>query len=145
MTINTQNHPPSYETPRRPPLAYKEILEDQIQEMLEANVIRRSNTPWLSPIIIVPKKDVTMRLCLDFRRINAITVRPAASIPSTEDMFYALGKSKFRTCLDMKQGFWLIPIKEEDKEKAAFGTASGVYEFNKMSFATTGAPAICSV
>ena len=142
MRINTQNNPPSYQTPRRPPLAYRHILEEQIQEMLNANVIRRSNSPWMSPVLLVPKKDGSMRFCVDFRKINAITVRPAASIPSAEDIFYALGNSKFRTSLDMKQGFWQIPIKEEDKEKTAFGTDAGVFEFNRMPFGLAGSPAV---
>ena len=81
MRINTQNHPPAYQAPRRPPLAYRPILEEQVQEMLNANVIRRSNSPWMSPVLLVPKKDGSMRFCVDFRKVNAITVRPAASIP----------------------------------------------------------------
>ena len=72
-----------------------------------------------------------------------ITVRPAASIPSAEDIFYALGKSKFRTSLDLKQDFWQNPIKEKDKgKKTAFGTDFGVYEFNRMAFGFGGAPAV---
>ena len=122
MRINTQDHPPICQAPRRPPLSHRPALEEQVQEMLKANVIRRSNSPWMSPVLLVPKKDGSLRFCVDFRKVNAITVRPAASIPSAEDIFYALGKSKFRTSLDMKQGFWQIPIREEDKEKTAFGT-----------------------
>ena len=70
--------------------------------------------------------------------MNAITVRPAASIPSAEDIFYALGKSKFRTSLDMKQGFWQIPFREEDKEKTAFGTDGGIFEWNQLCYGLTG-------
>ena len=138
MRINTQDHPPTYQAPRRPPLAYREALEKQIQDMLAANVIRRSNSPWMSPVLLVPKKDGSLRLCVDFRKLNAITVRPAASIPSADDIFFALGKSKFRTCLDMKQGFWQIPIREEDKEKTAFGTDAGIFEYNRMAFGLSG-------
>ena len=142
MRINTQDHLPSYQAPRRPPLTMRPILEKQVQEMLDAKIIRRSNSPWLSPVLMVPKKDGSYRLCVDFRKVNAITVRPAASIPSAEDIFYALGKSKYRTSLDMKQGFWQIPIREEDKEKTAFGTDAGIFEFNTMAFGLTGAPAV---
>ena len=142
MRINTQDHPPTYQHPRRPPLAYREALEKQVQEMLAANIIRRSNSPWMSPVILVPKKDGSIRLCIDFRKLNAITIRPAASIPSADDIFFALGKSKFRSCLDMKQGFWQIPIREEDKEKTAFGTDAGIFEHNRMSFGLTGSPAV---
>ena len=117
MTINTQNHPPTYQYPCRLPLAYRETLESQVQDMLAANVIRRSNCPWMSPVILVPKKDGTMRFCVDFTKLNAVTVRTAASIPSADDIFFALGKSKFRSCLDMKQGFWQIPTKKRTKGK----------------------------
>ena len=142
MRINTEDHPPTYQNPRRPPLAYRQELERQIQEMLAANVIRRSNSPWMSPVILVPKKDGSIRLCVDFRKLNAITIRPAASIPSADDIFFALGKSKFRTCLDLKQGFWQIPINEADKEKTAFGTDAGVFEFNRMPFGLSGSPGV---
>ena len=142
MRINTENHPPSYQPPRRPPLAHRHMLEEQVQEMLKAKVIRRSNSPWMSPVLLVPKKDGSMRFCVDFRKINAITIKPAASIPSAEDIFYSLGKSKFRTSLDMKQGFWQIPIREEDKEKTAFGTASGVFEYNQMPYGLSSSPAV---
>ena len=94
MRINTGNHPPTYQQPRRPPLVYRSELERQIQEMLDANVIRRSNSPWMSPVILVPKKDGSIRLCVDFRKLNAVTVRTAASMPSADDIFFALGKSK---------------------------------------------------
>ena len=123
-------------------MAHRAELERQIQEMLHAEVIRRSNSPWMSPVLLVPKKDGSMRFCVDFRKLNAVTIRPAASIPSAEDIFYALGKSKFRTSLDMKQGFWQIPIKEEDKEKTAFGTDLGCMEYIRMAFGLSGAPAV---
>ena len=142
MRINTQDHSPTYQNPRRPPLAYRPELERQIQDMFAANIIRRSNSPWMSPVILVPKKDGSIRLCVDFRKLNAITVRPAASIPSADDIFFALGKSKFRTCLDMKQGFWQIPIREQDKEKTAFGTDAGIFEYNRMPFGLSGSPAV---
>ena len=142
MRINTQNHSPTYQAPRRPPLALRPILEEQVQEMLNEKVIRRSNSPWLSPVLLVPKKDGGYRFCVDFRKLNAVTVRPAASIPSAEDIFYALGKSKFRTSLDMKQGFWQIPIREEDKEKTAFGTDAGIFEFNCTPYGLCGSPAV---
>ena len=96
----------------------------------------------MSPVLLVPKKDGTMRFCVDFRKLNAVTVRTAASIPSADDIFFALGKSKFRSCLDMKQGFWQIPIKEEDKEKTAFGIDSGCFEFNRMCYGLNSAPGV---
>ena len=84
-------------------------------EMLDAGIIKHSNSPWLSPVIIVPKKDGSKRVCIDFRKVNAISVVPAPSLPSTEDIFYSLGKSKYRSCLDLKSGFWQIGLKENSK------------------------------
>ena len=142
MRINTQDHPPTYQAPRRTPLAHRKALENQIDEMLKAGVIRRSNSPWMAPVILVPKKDGSLRLCVDYRKLNAITVRPAANMPSADDIFYALGKSKFRSALDLKQGFWQIPINEADKEKTAFGTDGGVYSYETMAFGLSGSPAV---
>ena len=78
MTIDTQGHHPVYQHPRRLPLAHRETLEKQVQDMLAANVIRRSNSPWMSPVLLVPKKDGSMRFCVDFRKLNAVTVRTAS-------------------------------------------------------------------
>ena len=79
----------------------------------------------MSPVLLVPKKDGSMRFCVDFRKVNAITVRPAASIPSAEDIFYALGKSKFRTSLDMKQGFGKFHLGKKTKRKLLLGQTQG--------------------
>ena len=102
MRINTRSHPPTYQAPRRTPLAHRKALENQIDEMLIAGVIRRSNSPWMARVILVPKKDGSLRLCVDFRKLNAVTIRPAASMPSADYIFFALGKSKFRSALDLK-------------------------------------------
>ena len=117
MVINTQDHPPIRQRPYRVPLAQRPVLEGHINRMLKAGIIRRSNSPWLSPVIVVPKKDGSQRICIDFRKLNAITVIPAPSIPNAEDTLCSLGKSKFKTSLDLKAGFWQVPIREEDREK----------------------------
>ena len=96
----------------------------------------------MAPVILVPKKDGSLRLCVDYRKLNAVTIRPAANMPAADDIFFALGKSKFRSALDLKQGFWQIPINEADKEKTAFGTDGGTYSFEKMAFGLSGSPAV---
>ena len=67
---------------------------------------------------------------------------PAPSIPNAEDILYSLGKSKFRTSLDLKAGFWQVPIREEDKEKTAFGTDTGIFEWNSMPFGLSSSPSV---
>lgn len=140
ISIDTQNHPPIKQKPYRLPLAHRALMDDHIKEMLDAGIIKRSNSPWLSPVIIVPKKDGSKRVCIDFRKINAVTIMPAPSIPSTEDIFYSLGKSKFRSCLDLKSGFWQVPIREEDKEKTAFSTGDQLFQMEVMPFGLCSAP-----
>ena len=142
MVINTQGHLPIRQRPYRVPLTQRPVLEKHIDQMLEAGIIRRSNSPWLSPVIVVPKKDGSQRICIDFRKLNAITVIPAPSIPNAEDILYSLGNSKFRTSLDLKSGFWQVPIREQDKEETAFGTDAGLFEWNSMPFGLSSSPSV---
>ena len=117
----------------------------QVQQMLSSNVIRPSNSPWASPVVMVRKKDSNLRFCVDFRQLNAATVKDAHPLPRIDDLLDALHGAKWFSTLDLKSGYWQVPITEQDKAKTAFRTSSGqLFEFNQVPFGLCSAPATFS-
>ena len=125
---------PSIRLPfRRQNPVIREIEQQQVKEMLRDEVIRPSTSPWASPVVMVKKKDGSMRFCVDFRKLNDATIKDAHPLPRIDDTLESLYGSQYFTTLDLKSGYWQVPIKEEDKEKTAFRTSSGqLYEFNQF-------------
>ncbi len=109
--------------------------------MLKQGVIRPSNSPWASPIVIVKKKDGTDRFCIDFRKLNQITRKDAFPLPNITEILDQLGKAQIFSSLDLASGYWQIPMLDRDKEKTAFTTFMGLFEWTVMPFGLTNAPA----
>ena len=117
----------------------------QVQQMLSSGVIRPSNSPWASPVVMVKKKDGSLRFCVDFRQLNTATVKDAHPIPRIGDLLDALHGARWFSTLDLKSGYWQVPIQERDKVKMAFRTSSGqLFEFNQVPFDLCNAPATFS-
>ena len=130
---------------RRQNPVIRDIEQQQVKEMLRDEVIRPSTSPWASPVVMVKKKDGTMRFCVDFRKMNDATIKDAHPLPRIDDTLESLHGAQYFTTLDLKSGYWQVPIKEEDKEKTAFCTSSGqLYEFNQLPFGLCNAPATFS-
>eukprot|EP00249_Psilotum_nudum_P036638 c8245_g1_i2 orf=485-970(-) len=108
--------------------------------MLKENVIRQSRSPWVSQTHLVKKSDNTFCFCLDFCPLNKVTIRNEYPLPRIDDILDSLAHSQYFTSLDLKSGYWLIPMKEEDKCKTAFRTPFCLYEFNVMAFGLSNAP-----
>ena len=142
MTIETGSQHPIRQKPYRSALSQKETIEKHISTMLDADIIRESASPWASPVVIVPKKDGSLRFCIDYRRLNSATRKNCYPLPNIDDIFASLGGAKFFSCLDLKSGYWQIAVHENDKPKTAFVSHQGLYEFNVMPFGLTNAPAV---
>lgn len=117
-----------------------DAVRKHIQELLQSGVIRESNSPFASPIVVVRKKNGTIRLCIDYRRLNAQTIKDAYALPKLEDTFSALAGSTWFSTLDLKSGYYQIEMEERDKSKTAFVCPLGFYEFNRMPQGVTNAP-----
>ncbi|KAJ1199344.1 hypothetical protein NDU88_003181 [Pleurodeles waltl] len=109
--------------------------------MLELGVVEPSTSPWCSPVVLVPKPDGTIRFCIDFRKLNEHSMFDTYPIPRVDDVLEKLGKAKYMSTLDLTKGYWKIPLAPEDKEKTAFSTQSGLYQFTVLPFGLHGAPA----
>ncbi|GBM90048.1 Transposon Ty3-I Gag-Pol polyprotein, partial [Araneus ventricosus] len=139
--INTGDHPPIKQYPRRLPLARKEEADHLVKEMVDNGIIEESSGPWASPIVLVKKKDGSTRFCVDYRKLNEITKKDSYPLPRIDDTLDAFNGSQWFTTLDLKSGYWQIEIRPEDREKTAFTTGQGLWQFKVMPFGLCNAPA----
>ena len=116
------------------PYAMRKNLKKEIEDMLSLGTIQESNSSFASPIAIVKKKDGSDRICVDYRKLNKLTVADLEPMITAEDSFQRLGKSKYYSKIDLSKGYWKIPVVEEDIEKTAFLTRDSTYDFLRMSF-----------
>ena len=139
--INTGVSTPIRQSTRRVPLPQRNTVHQLLQEMLKRKVISPSKSPWASPIVLVKKKDGTIRFCVDYRKVNSVTIKDAYPLPRVDDTLDTLAGSVWFTTLDLKSGYWQVEVAPEDRAKTAFCTQEGLYEFNVMPFGLSNAPA----
>ena len=139
--IETGDAKPIRQQARRVPLPHHGTVQELLKDMLKKQVISPSKSPWASPIVLVRKKDGTTRFCVDYRKVNHITRKDAYTIPRVDDTLDTLSGSAWFTTLDLKSGYWHVEVAGGHRERTAFCTQEGLFEFNVMPFGLCNAPA----
>ena len=129
--------------PRRIPANYRAEVEQQLEMMLEEGIIEESSSSWMAPAVFVRKKTGDIRLCVDYRELNKRTVKDAYPLPRPDEVQDQLAGSKVFSTLDLQCGYWQLPVHPGDREKTAFspGPGMGLFQFCRMPFGLSGAPA----
>ena len=110
--------------------------------MQESGVIQPSKSPWSSPVVMVRKRDETHRFCVDYRKLNAVTKADTFPLPHIDDLLDQLGQARYFSLVDLASGYWQIRMSAESREKTAFATPQGLFEFCVMPFGLTNAPSV---
>ncbi|XP_055714233.1 uncharacterized protein LOC129808478 [Phlebotomus papatasi] len=139
--IGTGDHAPIKQPPRRFPIAKASEMERLVEDMLQQGVIEPSTSPWASPVVLVKKKDGTTRFCVDYSRLNSVTKKDSFPLPRIDDTLDALRGSSWFSVLDLCSGYWQCSTRHADKEKTAFTTGRGLYQWVVMSFGLCNAVA----
>ena len=140
-TIHTQGARPIKKPPRRFADCQRKVIEQEVNTMLERGIIRESDSPWASQVVLVAKKDGSVRFCVDFRHLNEATEKDAYPLPYISDCIDALHGAQWFSTLDLASGYWQVEVEAQDRPKTAFVTRRGLYEFNVMPFGLSNAPA----
>ena len=116
-------------------------MRKHVNLMLQNGIINKSNSPWSALVVMARKKDGSWRFCINYQSLNSVTKKDTYLLPRIDDTIHALGFGKRRvfSTMDVTLGYWHIPIEDCNKEKTAFTTNSGTYQFNVTPFGLTGA------
>ncbi|XP_065901363.1 uncharacterized protein [Dysidea avara] len=139
--IHIRGDTPVRQQPYRLPHVYREAVEKVVETMLAEGIIEPCSSEWASPVVVVKKKDNTIRLCVDYRRLNAVTRVDAYPMPRVDDILDKVGQARYISTLDLAKGYWQVPVAVEDRPKTAFITPQGLYQLRMMPFGLCGAPA----
>ena len=116
------------------PYKTRSVMETEIQDMLDLGVIEPSISPYSSPIVLVPKKDGSVRFCIDFRKLNKVTEFDAEPMPNMEEIINRMSGHKYFTKMDLSKGYWQVVLTERSKALTAFETPRGLFQFRTMPF-----------
>lgn len=116
------------------PFAHKDIIRKEVEDMLKLGVIEPAQSPYSSPVVLVRKRDKSIRFCVDFRRLNKKVIFDAEPLLDVEYIFAKLGKARYLSKIDLSRGYWQIPVLPTDRPKTAFTTDSGQFQFVVMPF-----------
>lgn len=136
--IKTGDSQPIREGPRRVSMVGRRILQERVEEMKNTGIIAESSCSWSSAVVLV-KKNGQLRFCIDYRRLNAITIKDLYPLPRLDDVIERLAGTEYFTSLDLASGYHQIPVAFEDRKKTAFSTPDGLYEFHRLPVGLCGA------
>uniref|UniRef100_A0A7I5E5B3 RNA-directed DNA polymerase n=1 Tax=Haemonchus contortus TaxID=6289 RepID=A0A7I5E5B3_HAECO len=142
MDIDTGDNPPVKLKARPVPLSIRPMLKELLEDLQKRSIIEKSSSPWAFPIVLVEKKDGSLRLCVDYRELNKRIKQDPYPLPTIEAILQSLAGKKFFSTLDLCSGYWQIPLSEKAKEKSAFTTPEGLFQFKVTPFGLSTSPAV---
>ncbi len=144
FSIKLMSDEPIYIPPYRKSQSERKAIKQEVDKMMEAGVIRHSMSPYSFPITTVPKKDGGSRFCIDYRKLNKITVNDVHPLPRIDDLIDRCKNANFFTKLDLKAGYWQVKLAEDCIKYTAFSTPDGHYECLRLPFGVRNGPAFFS-
>ena len=140
-SIDTGSAEPIRQRLRRTPITFAEEEEKLLGKMLDAKLIEPSVSEWASPPVLIRKRDGTVRYAIDYRKVNSVTKKEVYPLPLIDECIDSLAGNKWFSKLDANSAYYQVKMKEEDKQKTAFITKYGLFQFTRMSFGLCNAPA----
>ena len=140
-TIDTGNSPSFRQPLRRHPIKLLPIIDHHVEEMLKNRVIKPSVSEWCSNVVMVRKSDGTWRFAVDMRQLNSLTLKDSYPLPRIDSCLDALGGSVYFSTLDLRQGYWQVPMEEDSARKTCFQTRKGTFQFEVLAYGLCNAPA----
>ena len=135
IILKDPDTPPFKEHFHRIPPPQLDEVREYLKLMLDAGVVRPSNSPWCNAVVLVRKKDRSLHFCIDFRRLNALMVKDSHPLPHICETLESLARAAHYSTFDLNSGFWQVPMDEESKQYTAFTLGSmGLYECKSMPF-----------
>lgn len=139
--IDTGDARPIKCRPRRLPLARQQVCDSAVENMLQADIIEPSDSPWAAAVVMVPKKNGDWRLCSDYRPVNGVTKKDSYPLPRIDESLDLVSGSTWFSSLDLRSGYYQVPLSPEARPKTAFCTGRGLWQFKVLSFGLCNAPA----
>ena len=140
-TIDTGDARPIRQPARRLLLSRKEEASKLISDMSKQGIIEPSSNPWAAPVVLVKEKDGSSRFCIDYRKLNEITMKESYSLPRIDTTLDTFAGSNWFSTLNLKSRYWQVEWQKEDREKTAFTTGNGLWQFVVMPFGLCNAAA----
>lgn len=138
-SIRTGEAPPIRQRAYRTSAHLRSEIDRQVQKLLSQDIIEESCSPWALPVVLVKKKDGTYRFCIDFRKLNSVTVKDSYPLPRPANALDSLSGACWFSSIDLVSEYWQLELHEHDREKTAFNTGSALYQFKVIPMGLTNA------
>jgi len=142
LSITLKDETPIYQAPRRLPPREREIVEKQVDDWINERIVEPCSSEYASPVVLVKKKDGSPRLCVDYRKLNKVTVKDKYPLPVIEDQIDRLAEARVFSTIDLRNGFFHVDVEAKSRKYTAFVTHHGQYQFLKVPFGLCNSPPV---
>ncbi|XGW13215.1 hypothetical protein V3C99_013667, partial [Haemonchus contortus] len=140
--IDTGDHKPIRQKTRPVPMAARKEFRETMKDLVGRGIVERSSSEWASPVVLVRKKDGTLRVCIDYRELNKVIRQDSYPLPKIDTVLQCLAGKKVFSTMDLASGYWQIRLSEDAKRKSAFTTSEGLFQFTVLPFGLSTSPAV---